>query len=187
MAGEKYLDGRQEADLDPEDRAAFREAMADVEPLVTNKAVPEQPAPPPVATQRRLETEQVRLDLATGASDPEPAETGEEVFWCREGLQRRLRRRLRTGQVPVEGDLDLHGLRVEEARTSLGTFLHQALAQGKRCVRVVHGKGLRSPGGEGVLRGKVQKWLSRREEVLAFASCTPVDGGTGAVYVLLRK
>ncbi|SCY13934.1 Smr/MutS family protein [Thiohalorhabdus denitrificans] len=186
MAGEKHLDG-QTAELDPEERAVFREAVADVAPLSTDRAVPERPAPPPVAAQREREAEQARLDLATGAADPEPAETGEEVFWCREGLQRRVRRRLRTGQVPVEGAIDLHGLRVEEARESLGAFLHQSLARGRRCVRVVHGKGLRSPGGEGVLRGKVQRWLTRRDEVLAFASCTPVDGGTGAVYVLLKK
>lgn len=185
MAGEEYLDD--ENVLPPEEREAFREAMADVEPLVTDRIAPDRPAPPPVAAQRERETEQARLDLASGAADPEPAETGEEVFWCREGLQRRARRRLRTGQVPVEGAIDLHGLRVEEARESLGAFLHQSLARGRRCVRVVHGKGRRSPGGEGILRAKVQKWLTRRDEVLAFASCTPVDGGTGAVYVLLKK
>ncbi|MFA9461981.1 Smr/MutS family protein [Thiohalorhabdus methylotrophus] len=187
MAGEEQLDGEAAPGLDPEDREAFREAMADVEPLVSNRAVPDQPAPPPVAVQRQREVEQARLDLATGAADPEPAETGEEAFWCRQGLQHRLRKRLRSGQIPVEGTIDLHGLRVEEARESLGVFLHQALTRGLRCVRVVHGKGRRSPGGEGVLRGKVQKWLSRRKEVLAFASCTPVDGGTGALYVLLKK
>jgi DNA-nicking Smr family endonuclease len=187
VAGEKHLGPTRPEDLDPEERAAFREAVADVQPLDSNRAVPERPAPEPVATSRQQETEQARLDLASGAADPVPAETGEEVFWCRDGLQRRVKRRLRTGQIPVEAAIDLHGLRVEEARDALGTFLHRALGRGSRCVRVVHGKGLRSPGGEGVLRHKVQRWLARREEVLAFASCLPQDGGNGAVYVLLKK
>ena len=187
MAGEKHLGPTRPEDLDPEERSAFREAVADVQPLDSNRAVPERPAPAPVASSRQQEAEQARLDLASGAADPEPAETGEEVFWCRDGLQRRVKRRLRTGQIPVEAAIDLHGLRVEEAREALGAFLHAAIGRGSRCVRVVHGKGLRSPGGEGVLRHKVQRWLARREEVLAFASCTLVDGGTGAVYVLLKK
>lgn len=187
MAGEKHLDADPEGDLDPEERAAFREAVADVQPLRSNRVVPDQPAPEPVAASRQQEAEQARLDLASGAADPVPEETGEEVFWCRDGLQGKVKRRLRTGQMPVEAAIDLHGMRVEEAREALGTFLHGALGRGCRCVRVVHGKGLRSPGGEGVLRRKVQAWLSRRQEVLAFASCPPHDGGSGAVYVLLKK
>ena len=186
MAGEKHLDSADDG-LDPEDRALFREAVADAKPLETDRVVPERPGPAPVARQRQQETEQARLDLASGAADPEPAETGEEVFWCRDGIQHKVRRRLRNGHFPVESAIDLHGMRVEEARASLGTFLHNALGCGHRCVRIVHGKGRRSPGGEGVLRTKVQRWLARREEVLAFASCPPSDGGTGAVYVLLKK
>ena len=187
MAGEKHLDGDFGEELPPEERAAFREAVADVQPLESNRAVPEHPAPEPVAASRQQENHQARLDLASGAADPIPEETGEEAFWCRDGIQRKVKRRLRTGQIPVESAIDLHGMRVEEAREALGTFLHNALGRGCRCVRVVHGKGLRSPGGEGILRHKVQRWLARREEVLAFASCLAHDGGTGAVYVLLKK
>lgn len=182
MAGEEHLDG-----LDPEERELFRDAVADVEPLQTDRTIPESSPPPAEARQTKAEAEQARLDLASGAADPPTPETGEEVFWCRNGVQRRLGRRLRTGQLPVEAAIDLHGLRVEEARVTLGRFLHQALGRGRRCVRVVHGKGLRSPGGQGVLRQRVHEWLALRDEVLAFASCLPRDGGEGAVYVLLRK
>ncbi len=185
MAGKEHL-SPDEA-LDPEDRALFRESVGDVRPLASDRAVPDRPAPEPVAHQRRRETEQARQDLASGMADPEPAETGEEVFWCRQGLQRRVRRQLRSGHFPVEAALDLHGLRVEEARQSLGTFLQRALAQDHRCVRVIHGKGRGSPLGQGILRSRVQSWLARREEVLAFASCIRSDGGTGALYVLLRR
>ena len=185
MAGKEYLSP--EEALDPEDRALFRESVGDVQPLSSDRVVPDQPGPEPVARKRREESEQARLDLASGAADPEPAETGEEVFWCRQGIQHRVRRQLRSGQLPVEAAVDLHGLRVEEAREALGGFLRRALGHGHRCVRVVHGKGRRSPLGQGILRAKVQRWLARREEVLAFASCIPSDGGTGAVYVLLRR
>lgn len=187
MAGKEHLNPDEEEALDPEERALFRESVGDVRPLASDRAVPEAPGPEPVARQRRRETEQDRLDLATGAADPEPAETGEEVFWCRPGLQHRVRRQLRSGRLPVDAVVDLHGLRVEEARQSLGTFLHRALGHGHRCVRVIHGKGRGSPLGYGVLRSKVQGWLAQREEVLAFASCIPSDGGTGALYVLLRR
>lgn len=179
MAGEEQLSD--------EEQALFRAAVADVQPLSSDRVDARGPAPAPKAHQSRRETEQARLDLASGAADPVPAETGEEIFWCRSGLQLRTQRRLRTGQLPVEGAVDLHGMRVEEARGVLGAFLHRSLGHGCRCVRVIHGKGLRSPGGEPVLRQKVQKWLACREEVLAFASCTPFDGGTGAIYVLLKR
>jgi len=189
MAGAKHLSrppsGKEEPD--PEDRYVFRQAVADARPLSSNRAVPEQTEPSPVARQTREQDHAARRDLASGDADPEPMETGEEAFWSRPGLQRRVTRRLRTGQLPVEGVLDLHGMRVEEARSALGTFLDQSAATGRRCVRIIHGEGLRSPSGDGVLRRKVHRWLTRRREVLAFASCTPADGGTGAVYVLLQK
>lgn len=189
MAGAKHLSrppsGTEQPD--PEDRYVFRQAVADARPLSSNRAVPERTEPSPVARQTRERDQAARRDLASGEADPEVVETGEEAFWCRSGLQRRVKRRLKTGQFPVEAVLDLHGLRVEEARSALGTFLSQSAGTGRRCVRIIHGKGLRSPSGDGILRRKVHSWLTRRRDVLAFASCTPADGGTGAVYVLLKK
>jgi DNA-nicking Smr family endonuclease len=96
-------------------------------------------------------------------------------------------RKLRRGHWVVQDALDLHGLNREEARLSLAQFLGACLKRGLRCVRIVHGKGLRSPGKEPVLKGKVQLWLARREEVLAFCEAPANQGGSGAMLVLLRS
>jgi DNA-nicking Smr family endonuclease len=114
-------------------------------------------------------------------------ETGEELFYCRSGLQHNVLRKLRRGHYAVEAELDLHGLRVAEARQALGTFLQNALERGIKTVRIIHGKGNGSLNKQPVLKGKVNHWLRQRAEVLAFCSARPVDGGTGAIYVLLRR
>jgi DNA-nicking Smr family endonuclease len=96
-------------------------------------------------------------------------------------------RKLRRGVWVIQAQIDLHGLRRDEARERLGAFLREAVAEGARCVRVVHGKGLGSPGREPVLKGKVRAWLVQKNEVLAFAQARPSDGGHGALVVLLRS
>jgi DNA-nicking Smr family endonuclease len=95
-------------------------------------------------------------------------------------------RRLRRGQVAVEGEIDLHGLTRHATHDALRTFLGLALAQRLRCVRVIHGKGLRSGPGGPVLKHAVSDWLARIDSVAAFATAQPADGGTGALYVLLK-
>ena len=95
--------------------------------------------------------------------------------------------RLRRGQWAIQAQIDLHGLRRDEAREQLGDFVRQALQRGQRCVRVVHGKGLGSPGREPVLKAKVQRWLAQRIEVIAFTQATAAEGGAGALIVLLER
>ena len=95
-------------------------------------------------------------------------------------------RKLRSGQWSIQRQLDLHGLRVDEAREALGEFIRHAHKLGVRCVRVVHGKGLGSPGKSPVLKGRVQSWLVQKKEVLAFVQARPIDGGAGALLVLLQ-
>jgi DNA-nicking Smr family endonuclease len=98
-------------------------------------------------------------------------------------------RRLRRGEVPVDGRIDLHGMVLAEARTQLDRFVGTMRARGERCLLVIHGKGTHSPGGLGVLRGEISAWLSQgpaSEHIAAFATACPDDGGEGAVYVLLR-
>ena len=96
-------------------------------------------------------------------------------------------RRLRRGEYPQEARLDLHGCTVDEARTLLTGFLARARQRGARCVLVVHGKGFRSPGHAPVLKPRVAYWLAHAPEVTAYVSAQPVDGGTGALYVLLKR
>jgi DNA-nicking Smr family endonuclease len=114
-------------------------------------------------------------------------ETGEEIYYCREGLQQTVLRKLKRGQFRVSAFLDLHGMTVTIARQALAHFLQIARRDNITCVRIIHGKGNRSRHKGPILKHKVNHWLRQRDEVLAFCSARPVDGGTGAVYVLLRR
>jgi DNA-nicking Smr family endonuclease len=95
-------------------------------------------------------------------------------------------RKLREGHWSIQKHIDLHGLRTDEAREALGRFVREAHQLGLRCVRVVHGKGLGSPGRTPVLKGRVQRWLVQKKEVLAFVQARPAEGGAGALVVLLK-
>ena len=167
----------------------LRDALKDVAPIPDpGKAALRKAPPPPIPRQRLLEDEQV---LADSLSDPAPLEigleTGEELVFLRPGLPRLLLRKLKRGEWAVQDELDLHGQRSEEARTMLSAFLAEALKGGLRCIRVIHGKGLRSENGEPVLKRKVGNWLAQRDDVLAFIQARPEDGGGGAVMVLLKS
>ena len=113
-------------------------------------------------------------------------ETDAALSYRRPGIGEDVVRRLRRGQWVIQRQIDLHGLRVDEAREALGAFLADCLKRDIRCVRVVHGKGLGSKNREPVLKGKVLRWLVQRDEVLAFCQAGPTDGGSGALLVLLR-
>ncbi|RJS95413.1 DNA mismatch repair protein MutS [Salinisphaera sp. Q1T1-3] len=118
--------------------------------------------------------------------DPDIA-TGDDLVHRQTGVQLGVIRRLRRGHYRCDGEIDLHGMIVDVARRCLAEFLQDALDRGHRCIRVIHGKGLRSGHRGPILKTKVAGWLAQREEVLAYASARPVDGGTGALYVLLKK
>ena len=118
--------------------------------------------------------------------DPAEVETGEELIYARSGLQHRILKKLRRGQFVVSAECDLHGMTVPVARQALAEFLARCRLQHQTCVRIIHGKGHGSVQRIPVLKTKVGKWLQQREEVLAYCSARPMDGGTGAVYVLLK-
>lgn len=112
---------------------------------------------------------------------------GDVLVFAGPGVQRRTIERLRRGRFPVEADLDLHGRTVTDAVAVLSRFIEDACRRGRRCIRIVHGKGFGSPHGRPIMKANVDRWLRNRPEVLAFCSALPPDGGTGAVYVLLRR
>jgi DNA-nicking Smr family endonuclease len=118
---------------------------------------------------------------------PHPAvhETGDELTFRRACVRDETMRKLRRGQIPVEAEIDLHGLRRHAADAALRQFLNDCVHRGLQCVRVIHGKGLRSGPGGPVLKLVVHHWLRKVENVVAFAGARPADGGSGAVYVLL--
>lgn len=173
----------------PEDeRRVFREAMAEVTPLATDRRAPDDaPRPTSRPAQREADEAAVREALASGALDDPDADLGEELFHARPGIQKRVLRRLRRGQYAMQAELDLHGLTRAEAGRELTAFLADCRDRGLTGVRIIHGKGRRSANEGPVLKPAVAGWLRRRAEVLAFCSARPVDGGNGALYVLLAS
>jgi DNA-nicking Smr family endonuclease len=123
--------------------------------------------------------------LSDGIDPDTLLETDEQLSWRRPGLGPDVINKLRRGHWSTQAEIDLHGHRVEEARSALSAFLHEAARTGVRCVRVVHGKGLGSRDRLPVLKGKVRHWLTQREEVLAYTQARAADGGSGALIVLL--
>jgi len=173
--------------VDPDDRQLFRRWMSGVRPLAQKRAPGRPPAPAPRPRQGEADDRAVtRAMLAATPAELEAAGGGALSFSV-PGIQHSVLRRLRRGEYRVQGEIDLHGLTAQEARARLADFLHGARRRRWRCVRVVHGKGLGSPGGRPVLKAWVNLWLRRRREVLAFCSAPAWDGGTGALYILLRR
>lgn len=169
-----------------DEKALFRAAAAGVRRRPPPNRVDLSPVPPPpAARQREADDRQVLAELLA-SMDPEDFECGETLSYRAEGVQDGVMRRLRRGQYRVERVLDLHGLNRERARAAVAQFLLDCRRHDWRCVRIIHGKGNRSPNTGPVLKAAVDRWLRRRREVLAFCSARPADGGSGAIYVLLR-
>jgi DNA-nicking Smr family endonuclease len=178
-------DARPDEARPDEARQLFRAAVADAVPLASDRIHHEPPPPPAIPRSRELDE---AMALAESL-DPElldlQLEGGDQAAWARPGIARSVLRDLRRGRWVVQAQLDLHGLNREEARDQVAQFLAGCVAKERRCVRIVHGKGLRSPGREPVLKKLVLGWLAQKREVLAFCQARTVDGGAGAVIVLL--
>ena len=161
--------------------------MRDVNPLRQAKRPPERERRRPRASSRRADEARVLADsLAFDAHDLD-VESGDELGFRREGISESVLRRLRRGEYAVRDEIDLHGMKQDEARAALGAFLAEAAHHDRRCVRVIHGKGLGSGHRGPVLKSAVNRWLRRHAAVAAFCSARRNDGGTGALYVLLSR
>lgn len=164
---------------------AFLRAVAGVKPLPAAAPPPRPAPPPPIPVQSHLDDAAVLDELMHPPGDDLLLENGEEWIYLQDGMPRALLRDLRRGRFRIQEDLDLHGCSVDEARQAISEFLLEARRWRWRCVRIIHGKGLGSPGGVPVLKRLVGQWLIRRREVLAFAQAPHREGGAGAVLVLL--
>jgi DNA-nicking Smr family endonuclease len=169
------------------ERRAFEIAIGPVKAL---KAAPradlDRPLPVPEPRQTVLDEQAALVEAMSDEVDVESLLlTDDGLGFRRPGVHHDVLTRLRKGQWAIQDELDLHGLRRDEARDSLAVFIRQAEGRGLRCLRVVHGKGHGSPGKEPVLKGKVQRWLAQRREVIAFAQAAGPQGGAGALIVLL--
>jgi DNA-nicking Smr family endonuclease len=167
----------------------FHHAVGDASPLTDrNLAALEKPLPPPTPRQRELdEAAALRESIDAPLSFQDRLDIGDEGNYLHDGLPRRVLTDLRRGRWVIQDELDLHGLTRDEARAALSAFLSHALKQGFRCVRLIHGKGLGSPGREPVLKHLSRGWLMQRAEILAFCQARPHDGGEGALMILLRN
>lgn len=172
-----------------DDIASFQEAVADATPLpASNRVHHERPKPRPWPRQRELDEAAVIAEVLhaeLSIEDLLAIDTADSFL--RSGVSRNVLRDLRRGRWSIQAHTDLHGLNRHEAHEEINRFLADALLAGKRCVRIVHGRGLGSPGRTGILRQLVKSWLARRRDVLAFCHAPACDGGEGALWVLLRS
>ena len=161
--------------------------MGDVRPIREhNRVEPFRSKPAPIPAKRHEDERAVIEELARLSMDDDDA-LEEDASYLRPGLPRDILRKLRRTHWVIQDDLDLHGLTADEAVAETAVFLAESRRRGLRCVRIVHGKGLRSVGREPVLRKRIRKLLTRRDEVLAFVEPRGHHGGSGAVVVLLES
>ena len=165
----------------------FSRAIGATQPLRRVAAVPLSPEPPaPIPLQHQLDQQRVLRESISDEFDVTTLlDVDDAMSFRRPGIGTDVPRKLRAGGWSIQRELDLHGLRSDGAREALGAFIRGSHKQGLRCVRVVHGKGLGSPGKQPVLKTKTQRWLIQKNEVLAFVQAKPAEGGAGALVVLL--
>ena len=170
---------------DRQDAMLFRRAAGKVRRIESDRVTHERDRPFPLPHNRRVEAETPAVDMMPDS--PFGDSTQGALFFARPGVQRNVIRKLKRGQIHIEDQLDLHGMTVSTAADALAAFLGECTKRQRRCVRIVHGKGLGSSGRRPVIKESVNRWLRLRNEILAFCSTQPGDGGTGAIYVLLKR
>jgi len=171
-----------------EDLRLFAEAIGPVRPIASDRTAPvSTPRPLPEPLQSQLDEARVASELMFSEIDPAEIEVGEEISYLKQGLSPKLLRQLKRGHFSIVEEIDLHQMTASVARTATKEFLDDAKRHGRLCVKIIHGKGLRSRSEGPVLKRMVDGMLRQRSDVLAFASARPAEGGTGAVIVLLRR
>lgn len=190
-AAEEAKAARAAAERAEHERQLFKRSVGPVTPMkpsqISAQALIKTPRPLPHPFQREKDEAAVMTDALSDEMDVEALlETDEDLSFRRNDVGPDVVKRLRRGVWAIDAQLDLHGLRRDEAREALSQFLRSALQQRMRCVRVVHGKGNGSPGREPVLKDKVKRWLVQKEEVMAYVQARAIDGGNGALVVLLK-
>lgn len=172
MSNKKDVD-----DISPEERQLFRDTVADTIPTHAKKHA--------LSTEQKPKKQPEDYHLSEFESEPTVTHTT-VISYKDPSINIKIFSDLKNGKVPIEAELDLHGLIVDEAHDALQNFIHNAQQKSLRCVRIIHGKGHKADE-RPILKNKVNNWLRQLHCVLAFCSATPRDGGTGAVYVLLRR
>jgi DNA-nicking Smr family endonuclease len=170
-----------------EDRELFQQAVGPVRRLRAPAAVQERPRPSPAARQSEADERRVVEELLQHDFDPAALEIGEELLYLKHGHAPRILKRLRRGHYAVVDEIDLHQMNAASASLALKRFLDESRQSGRLCVKIIHGKGLRSRPGGPVLKRLADRLLRQRADVIAFAPAQPAQGGTGATLVLLTR
>jgi len=177
--------------ISKEEHHSFLEEMSDVRPLVAEKRFEEikkKPSPKPIHRHAHDDSESnTDKTLLSDPVDLRDTAVDDVLFFARAGIQQKVQKKLRRGELPIEEELDLHGYTVNEAKIAIQDFLYECKRQHIRYVRIIHGKGYRSEQKIPVLKTHVAYWLPQLTDVLAFSSARTNDGGTGAIYVILKS
>jgi DNA-nicking Smr family endonuclease len=174
--------------LNDDDKDLFRKAVSDAKPLRAGARLTDVAEKPlPKARFSRADESSVLQESLEADIDNMQSHNGDGLRFHRPHVGRRTMRKLSRGGFSVQAEIDLHGMTVAEAKPRLAEFIDGCTRDGKLCVRVVHGKGLGSGQRGPILKQKVNRWLRQWDSVLAFVSTRQVDGGTGAIYVLLKQ
>lgn len=161
--------------IDDEDKALFRRAVADIQPI-------EAESRPRHRSRRSISRPRTESEEPTEVLVP-----GETLLYLKPGADQRILKKLRQGKIPPQTQLDLHGCTRQQAQTLLRLFLQECRQDGIRCALIIHGKGWRSEGFRPVLKSALNQWLRRHPQVIAFCSAKPCHGGSGALYVVLGQ
>jgi DNA-nicking Smr family endonuclease len=178
---------KKSSNISEDDIALFRETVGNIKPLKQDRIVANKSKPSPHPFKTEEDNRAVIQELFESEFDESTLERGDELLFCKPGVQKQVLRKLRRGQYHIDAELDLHGMTVAVAKTALSEFLNQRRVSSQRCVKIIHGKGLGSVNKQPVIKNKLNNWLRHRDDVLAFCSARNVDGGTGAIYLLLKK
>ena len=188
MTNKKY---NKTENINENDMQYFLDEVADVRPLITEKRVDTakaKPSPKPRHTQNHLESdEETDLNIMSDPVDLREAAVDDVLSFARAGIQQKVQKKLRRGELPIEEVLDLHGYTIAEAKSAIKDFFYDCSRQNIRYILIIHGKGYRSEQKIPVLKTHVAYWLPQHNDVLAFSSAQAKDGGTGAIYVILKS
>lgn len=175
-----------------QDENYFKEAMSGVNPLTSdqtsNNVIHSKQKPPAkLINHFDFEDDLIVNDPLSDELEVTEIDGGEILSFCRDGIQKNVFKKLRSGHYRISDELDLHGLNVKQAKEVLVYYLQEAVQFEGCCIRIIHGKGLSSGKQKSVLKTYINHWMTEHERVLAFHSTKIKDGGTGAVYVLLKR
>jgi DNA-nicking Smr family endonuclease len=175
------------SNISDEDSALFRKAVGDTKPIKQDNFIAEKPKPKPHPAKTEADNLAVIEEMREADFESAVLERGDELLFSRPGVQKQILKKLRRGHYKIEAELDLHGMTADMAKIALTDYLNQCAARSQRCVRIIHGKGLGSVNKQPILKNKLNQWLQKSDRTQAFCSARPIDGGTGAIYLLLKR